>query len=75
MLDGRLSVEGFAWVSVVPVVSGGWSTAIEEEGCEAPETLRRCVDFGDNILESLLLLPCVGDRVDLSRLLAVFDMQ
>ena len=53
--------------SVVPAVSGGWSTAILEE-CEVPEALRRCEDFGDNILESLLL---VGDRVDLSKLMAV----
>ena len=55
-----------------PVVSGGWSTVILE-GCEVPEVLRRCEDFGDNLLESLLLVVCVGDRVDLSKLLAESD--
>lgn len=66
-LDGRPSVNRS---SVVPAVSGGWSTAIIEEGCEVPEALRRCEDFGDTILESLWLVVCVGDRVDLSKLMA-----
>ena len=60
------------WFSVAPTVSGGWPAAMLEEGCEVPEALRRCEDFGDSsILESLLLVACVGDRVDLSKLLAV----
>ena len=59
--------------SVVPAVSGGWSTATLEEGCEVPEVLRRCEDLGDNILESLLLVVVCG-RVDLSKLLAVSRM-
>jgi len=73
-LDGRPSMVEPDRSSVVPAVSGGWSTAILEEGCEVPEALRRCEDFGDNILESLLLVVCVGDRVDLSKLLAVSRM-
>lgn len=38
------------WFEEVPVGSGGWSTTIAAE-YEAPEILRRCVDFGDIILD------------------------
>lgn len=57
---------------MLPAVSRDWSTAIEEEGFGVSEILRRCEDFGDKILESLLL-PCVGDRVDLSKLFAKYE--